>query len=47
MLAASALGIFVIPALYVVVQHAREWLKGQKPLQVQEAGVPEVPVAAK
>jgi HAE1 family hydrophobic/amphiphilic exporter-1 len=28
MLAASCLGIFVIPALYVVVQRTREWVKG-------------------
>ena len=27
MLAASLLGIFVIPALYVVFQSAREWVK--------------------
>jgi multidrug efflux pump subunit AcrB len=30
MLAASLLGIFVIPPLYVVVQRAREWMKGER-----------------
>ena len=34
MLAASLLGIFLIPVLYVVFQHLREWVKarfGSKP----------------
>jgi hydrophobe/amphiphile efflux-1 (HAE1) family protein len=47
MLAASALGIFVIPALYVVVQRLRERLKGHAASPTQEAETPEVPVAAK
>ena len=29
MLAASFVGIFIIPLLYVVFQHAREWIKGR------------------
>jgi hypothetical protein len=32
MLAASILGIFVIPPLYVMFQSLREWLKGEKPM---------------
>ena len=47
MLAASTLGIFVIPVLYVVIQQAREWVKGYKPsgqeTPVQEASVQGAP----
>ena len=47
MRAASALGIFVIPALYVVVQRLRERLKGHAASPTQEGETPEVSVAAK
>ncbi len=43
MLAASALGIFVIPVLYVIVQHAREWIKGRWSSKEQKFGAEETP----
>jgi multidrug efflux pump subunit AcrB len=37
MLAASLFGIFLIPLLYVVFQHAREWIKGHRGAGVSES----------
>ncbi|WP_376094938.1 efflux RND transporter permease subunit [Roseomonas sp. CCTCC AB2023176] len=43
MLAASLIGIFMIPMLYVVFQFAREWVKGK--LGVQQKAAPPAPAA--
>jgi hydrophobic/amphiphilic exporter-1 (mainly G- bacteria), HAE1 family len=38
MLASALLGIFLIPALYVVFQHAREWVKRRRGAEGEAAG---------
>jgi Cu/Ag efflux pump CusA len=44
MIAASFLGIFMIPVLYVIFQNLREWLKGEKRREKRRRAVAQPPV---